>query len=208
MPIVDASANGSGGVGVDAAGAEETTPLTDTRSFLAELAPLAAMPHSVFFFLELVRLGVWDDTVFFHHENVEHILTAIPMDFLTGDPKPRLDSIGAKTLSFPEYSADYPHEKYTLGFPNMGPNFYINTRSNVEMHGPGGQGHHILPLDADPCFGRVIEGKDAVDDLIRLGQWEGNSAQIREVNGVDPGAQFVTRIISIDIVRSSSQIAD
>jgi cyclophilin family peptidyl-prolyl cis-trans isomerase len=199
MAMVDAFENRSDG---DGTVAYETTPQTETRSFLVEMAPLDIMPHAVFFFMELVRLNVWDDTVFFHHENVEHILTAIPMDYRTGVPKPHLDSIGAKTLSFPEYSADYPHDKYTLGFPNMGPNFYINTKSNVEIHGPGGQGHHTLPLDADPCFGRVVEGMDVVDDLIQLGQWEVNSEPIREVQGVDPGAQFVTRIVSIEIIRN------
>jgi cyclophilin family peptidyl-prolyl cis-trans isomerase len=190
----------------------------ETRSFVVQLAPLDVMPHSVHFFLEMVRLRMWDNTFFYHHEKIEHVLSALPLNYHTGTPTFHdLAFLGRQSLSFPEFSMDYHHEKYTIGLAHMGPSFYLNTRDNFEVHGPGGQGHHLLPLDADPCFGRVVEGFSVVDDLIQLGLLfdDGSSSSSSIITsegpaeGVDPsptapvgphaGAQFETRIVSISI---------
>jgi cyclophilin family peptidyl-prolyl cis-trans isomerase len=174
---------------------------TDARTFIVQLAPIDVMPHSVFFFLEMIRLRAWDDTFFHHQEKIEHVLTAVPMHCRTGAGKyDLLAPMGSTSLSFPEYSAEYPHEKYTLGFAYLGPHFYINSRSNVEVHGPGGQGHHTLPLDADACFGRVVDGIDVVDDLIRFGLRDGVPITMDEASAASSPWQYGTRIISIEIV--------
>lgn len=140
------------------------------QSFIVELAPLDLLPHAVHFFLDLVHHGIWNDTVFLHHEDVRHIIAAAPIDFDTQEIKFRqLDELEWSGLGFPEYSKEMAHEKYTLGFADRGPTFYINTMDNTVAHGPGGQGHHTLPNDADPCFAKIVEGTKVVDSLVRMG---------------------------------------
>ena len=68
------------------------------------------------------------------------------------------------TLAFQEYSPEYPHAEYTLGYAGRpgGPQFYISIMDNTENHGPGSQGSKT---EADGCFGRVKEGVEVVDRL-------------------------------------------
>ena len=69
------------------------------------------------------------------------------------------------TLAFQEYHASYPHKKYTLGMASRpaGPSFYVNKMDNVANHGPGGQGHHVLEEEGEPCFARVVYGFQALN---------------------------------------------
>ena len=46
-----------------------------------------------------------------------------------------------------------------------GPDFYINKMDNSANHGPGGQTQVVLNEEADPCFGRILEGKDIIDRI-------------------------------------------
>jgi len=46
-----------------------------------------------------------------------------------------------------------------------GPDFYVSTVDNSRNHGPGGQSGYADPTEADPCFGKVVEGFDAVDRM-------------------------------------------
>jgi cyclophilin family peptidyl-prolyl cis-trans isomerase len=135
--------------------------------FVVQLASLDQMPHSVSFFLDMVKSRLWDNTVFLHHENVEHVMAAAPVDFVTQTVKyHHLQYYGFEGLGFPEYSPQIPHTKYTLGFAGFGPTFYINTMDNSAHHGPGSlQGHFVLPTDADPCFGHVISGHNVIDSI-------------------------------------------
>jgi len=128
------------------------------------------MPTSIHFFLDMANSGIWNNTVFLHHEDVEHVIAAAPIDYSTQKMKHlELGHVGWYGMGYPEYTEKYPHTKYTLGFAGQGPTFYINTIDNTKAHGPGGQGHHVLPGDADPCFARVVEGTEVVDELIRVG---------------------------------------
>lgn len=141
----------------------------DTRSFLVQLYPVEKLPHSIYFFLDLVTSHTWDDTVFLHH--MAHVMATAPIDYYTQKVKHNhFYSLGWANLGFPEHSDDYKHDKYTLGFAGQGPTFYINTVDNSYIHGPGSQDHHLLPYDADPCFGKVVEGFDVVDDIAKLGR--------------------------------------
>jgi hypothetical protein len=138
-----------------------------------ETVPLDDMPASVHLFLDTVQSKqVWDNAMFIRHaEDLDHVLPAAPVDYDTHVVRRTiLGSQGWVDLGFPEYNAKYPHAKYTVGFAGKGPTFYINTVDNSEDHGPGGgQIHHLLPEDADPCFGRVIKGHRVVDALVQLG---------------------------------------
>ena len=135
--------------------------------FIVELAPLDTMPHAVETFLEMVTNRLWDNTVFYHHKTQHHVLAAAPVNYGTFDTKHyHFDALGYTGVSFPEYSAKYPHKQYTIGFSGTGPNFYINSLDNTKHHGPGGQGHHILPGDADPCFGQIVSGQAIIKDMM------------------------------------------
>ena len=152
------------------------------KTFVVEMASMFDVPHSVYFFLDSVDKGLWNNTVFLHHEDVEHVVAAVPLDSESQSLKQEgLQKLELQTLAFPEYSASYPHEKYTLGFANLGPTFYINTADNRKAHGPGGQEHHRLPDDADPCFARVVQGVEVVDEMIKYG--------LQSQNIMDPNAE-------------------
>jgi len=139
-------------------------------SFVIELVPLLEMPHSINFFLDSVEAGVWDDTMFLHHERVDHILVSYPVHYSTKESKiMKFHDLGWGNLGFPEYNVKFQHEKYTIGFAGVGPAFYINTLNNTAIHGPGDQEHHLLPEDADPCFGTIVEGQEIFEALYGFG---------------------------------------
>jgi cyclophilin family peptidyl-prolyl cis-trans isomerase len=170
------------------------------RQFLVELASVHDMPHSVHFFLEMVAMKLWDHTVLLHHEKIEHLIAAVPIDFRYSQYKhSHLAYLGWKNMGFPEYHPKHTHNKYTLGFANKGPTWYINTVNNVVSHGPGGQPKKQLLGDADPCFGTVIEGTDVVDDLIQFGLHQKQTE-------LDPGHPLVddphtwTHLIKVELV--------
>jgi len=165
---------------------QEKMKITKNRSFVVELASLDELPHSVHYFLDMVKLKLWDHTFFLHHENVEHVIAGVPIDYRTQKLKtPHLASLGwSDGLAFPECSPRFPHTQYTIGFAHRGPTFYLNTLDNTLPHGPGGgQGHHLLPEDGDPCFGKVVEGREVVDDLIEYGM----AADRKKPSQANPG---------------------
>jgi cyclophilin family peptidyl-prolyl cis-trans isomerase len=123
--------------------------------FIIEMAPAELMPHSVHTFLEMVSAGLLDGCSFIL--NAMHVVKAAPLpyDGTSAAEKARAFSDkGLESVAFKEYSEDYPHKKHTVGFAADGsPSFYINTEDNSEIHA------------GDPCFGRVIDGFDAVKRL-------------------------------------------
>lgn len=143
------------------------------------MAPLESMPHAVHLFLEQVSHGLWNNAWFYI--NGPHVLQAGPQ----ADEKELEAAIAAgederalalrpfrelqlDTLSFPEYSEDFPHVTWTLGFTGRpgGPDFYINKVDNTVAHGPGGQFHHELEEFADSCFAKVVKGFDTMKAMI------------------------------------------
>ena len=46
----------------------------------------------------------------------------------------------------------------TYIFGPGGPDFYINKIDNTETNGPGGQYYNVHHEEADPCFGKVVQG--------------------------------------------------
>lgn len=140
------------------------------REFVVQLAPLDSMPHSIHIFLEQVSAHLWDNTAFVI--NPGHVLqaAAVSGDQSVADRaklKP-FEEMRLKHVAFQEYNKTFPHEQWTLGFAGRpgGPDFYINTQNNTIPHGPGGQAHHELTDDADPCFAIVVDGIPVVKDLM------------------------------------------
>lgn len=166
-----------------------------------EMASLESMPHSVHMFLEMIRLKLWDNTVFWHHDDVEHIIAGALFNYRTGEPKfHHLKALGWEGLQFAEYSEDYPHNKYSLGFSGKGPNIYVNLQNNQDSHGPGSQlGHHDLPDEADPCFARVIEGIEVIDTMYLLSQQD---EMKEENNGREKtwDQNELTRIVKVQLL--------
>lgn len=157
----------------------DTEPTEWTRKrgvFVIELAPMELMPHAVNVFLQQIHHKVWNGCSFVI--NAMHIMQAGPHKYV--EPG-KYDANNALLFSkfqqnqldkvaFQEYHEDYPHSAYTLGFAGRpgGPDFYINKIDNAVNHGPGGQGHHDLHEEADPCFGRIIQGKEIISQVNKV----------------------------------------
>ena len=135
-------------------------------TIVVETAPIEIVPHSVFTFMELIRgwrrAAVanappprWAEGGGEFHRNAGHVLQVQTYS-------------GGKGLAFQEYDERFPHRIGTLGFAGRpgGPAFYISTMDNVENHGPGSQGSTMG--EADACFGRVVQGQDVVQRLLKV----------------------------------------
>lgn len=126
-----------------------------SSSFVVEMAPLDLMPHSVDTFLGMVSAGLWDGCSF--AMNAVHVIKAEPLPFDGNDAKNKLAAFegeGLNHLAFHEYSKDFPHEQYTLGFSGGdSPSWYINTEDNTDIH------------SGEPCFGKIVDGFDAIRKL-------------------------------------------
>jgi len=136
-----------------------------------KLAPVKMMPLSVNQFLQMVEQGLWEGTMFVFQPN-HHVIQSSPTDVRTAksveDRFDNSDLTYGKYLPFPEYTDEYPHRKYTVGFAGgLGPAFYINMEDNTSNHGPGGQVENVLHEEAEPCFGEVISGLESIDDYFR-----------------------------------------
>jgi len=107
------------------------------------------MPHAVLNFMEIVDR--WSGGAFFR--NAGHVLQVM----VEGE-QPR------GTLAWQEYSPDFPHYEYTLGYAGRpgGSQFYISIMDNVQNHGPASQGS---AHEADSCFAKVIGDKGVVNRL-------------------------------------------
>ena len=130
--------------------------------FTLQTAPNELMPHSLFTFMTMVQDKVWDDSLFMHKWS--HIIQAIE------DPIHNKHDLDKYQLAFPEYTDKFPHDQFSMGFSGNSstPNFFLNTIDNVRDHGPGGQTTGAILNDADPCFGKIIFGKESLTKLINL----------------------------------------
>lgn len=130
---------------------------------IIEMAPIDLMPHSVNVFLQQVHHGLWDGNELIR--NVDHIMT---FGYRRASAHEGFVDRSLETVSYQEYSAKYPHLQWTVGFMGRpsGPDFYINKLDNSILHGPGGQvGNYDLHNEADPCFGKVVDGFDMLNDI-------------------------------------------
>ena len=78
-------------------------------------------------------------------------------------------------LLYQEYSEKYPHERWTMGFDGRpaGPDFYFNVGDNKELFGPKGDKH----AEADPCFGRVVEGTEVLERISAIPRYGGGEEE-------------------------------
>jgi cyclophilin family peptidyl-prolyl cis-trans isomerase len=138
------------------------------ETFVVQMADIDSMPHSVLTFLDMISLGLWDNTMFYYHDSTSHVLAAAPVAYGTYEPKSHhFEALGFKGNIFAEYNDNYAHEPYAIGFSGRGPNFYININDNTKQHGPGGQSNRDLPGEADPCFGKIVSGVKVVKKMVK-----------------------------------------
>lgn len=130
----------------------------NSRSFVLEMAPLAAMPHSVHHFLRMVSEGVWNHMSFVQSSSAPNVLRSTPMDMATAETTNE-NFVKAKLtkLTFSERSPEYPFGPYTVAFVGTpgGPDFYI----------AGNQEPSVSNVAS--CFATVISGKDVVDAYVQ-----------------------------------------
>lgn len=123
-----------------------------SSTIVMEMAPLDMMPHSVYMFLEMVDAKLFDGCSFIL--NAMHVIKAAPLPYNGSSAAAKVRSFaqkGLESVAFREYSPDFPHDPYTIGFAVDGsPSFYINTQDNTDIH------------VGEPCFAKIISGYDTV----------------------------------------------
>ena len=157
------------------------------KKFVLEMAPIDLMPHSVHTFMEMAAGGLLDGCSFIL--NALHVLKAAPLPYdtatITASEKARaFTKSGLESVAFREYSHDYPHYQYTVGFAADGsPSFYINTEDNSEIHA------------GDPCFAKVVSGIEAVKRLeaspTRNGIWFEKRIGIKKATILGPSKEAI-----------------
>lgn len=174
---------------------DEADP-SSLRKLVFRLAPLRVVPHSVHLFLSQIADGIWSRGTPAVVLRADHVLQACPHPCLdsAGDPYADLRRLGLDAVAFQEYSPEFPHERYTIGFagrPRSGPEFYINLMDNTVDHGtpeerrarmgpaeyaawaeeefggPEEAALHESAMEPYPCFGKLVEGFDAVDEMAK-----------------------------------------
>ncbi|KAL3902718.1 MAG: hypothetical protein SGILL_010724 [Bacillariaceae sp.] len=121
--------------------------------FTIELAPIDLIPCSVFYFLEIAR--TYQSGSF--HRNAGHVLQAQASSAA---------SKNHKSMPFQEYSPDFPHAKYTIGYAGRpsGPGWYVSIQDNTRNHGPGSQ-QKANPHEADANFGKLVLQEEGHDNV-------------------------------------------
>jgi len=152
-------------------------------AIVLEMASLDTMPHAVNHFLQQVHHRLWNSCEI--NSSANHIFSLGPSYRAEDEPADPATAVadGARThyehfrakgldkVTYQEYNTEYPHEQWTVGLAGRpgGPDFYINKRNNTLIHGPGGQlNKHDLHNEADPCFGKIVEGLDILTELEAL----------------------------------------
>jgi hypothetical protein len=123
------------------------------RTLRIEMAPIAYVPYSVYFFIENIvkpfRSGSF-------HRNAGHVLQAMLQ---------RQEWGGKHTqFAWQEYNPLYPHKKWTLGYagrPSSSGAMYISTLDNTYNHGPASQGSKT---EADCIIGRLAD-EDSIETV-------------------------------------------
>jgi len=98
------------------------------------------------------KVPVYDDDTYESYYSAE--------EYFEEDKRTRkFQDLGLDQLAFPDYSANFPHQPWTVGYTGRpgGPDWYINKVDNTKGHGPGGQPQHDLNEQGDSCFGIILD---------------------------------------------------
>jgi len=150
-----------------------------TDRVVLKMAPNNDVPHSIYWFLEQVSHKLYDGTSF--HRNADEFVQGGPFpnhfgaEDHPGDAEPRekmlqkFKDAGLSQILFQEYSPNFPHAKYTVGYAGRpsGPDFYISMKDNTDLFGPNNKNSPNDDSEGDPCFASVVEGTEAVERMHR-----------------------------------------
>jgi cyclophilin family peptidyl-prolyl cis-trans isomerase len=137
------------------------------NSFVMVLAPLSDMPHTIYTFLDLVDLNLFEGSSF---------IAANDQQIEGGSPNHADMKRSVKLyeryaqhgyhrhlLGYNEYSERHPHTPFTVGFSggaHPGPTLVINMADNTEARGPQADGR-----GGEPCFGTIVSGFDTLERI-------------------------------------------
>ena len=146
---------------------------SDVGEIVLKLAPLDLMSHTIHTFLTLIDEKMYVGGTFLLARH--HILVAAPIDAFDNENNQRLEKMMLEegyypngALLFHQYTPNFQHEKYTVGFSSGGgPLFYINIENNVEAHGPR-YVENEGDVEGDPVFAEVVEGFDVIEKILSL----------------------------------------
>jgi hypothetical protein len=161
-------------------------------TIIVEMAPEKLMPYAVLTFLDMVATE-WEGGAF--HRNAPHVKQVTVRGRHPGFP-----------LAFQEYSAEFPHVRFSLGFAGRPSSsaFYISTVDNRQNHGPGSQGAKATK-EADSCFARVLPpeegGGEGIDVVKRMKGQPGGKGP----NGFVSGRDNYIDIVSFKQIKASAE---
>ena len=136
-------------------------PEEEPNKFLVELASLAEMPHTIFTFLDLIDLQLFDDTAFVS-ANALQIEGGAPIHAPTEHTVKLYEryakfGYGRTPLAFNEQSDQFPVQKFALGFagaPIGGPGLVIHMSDHRDDTDTDGLNKAV--------FGKVVRGFDTL----------------------------------------------
>ena len=154
-----------------------------SENILLKMAPLDMMSHTVQMFLKLIEEKMYVGGTFLLAR--DHIIAAAPIDSFDSENNRRLEEkINAEgffrdgALLFHQYTPEFPHERYTVGFSSSGgPLFYINIQDNTELHGP--RHNNEGDVEGDPVIASVVEGFDVIQRIHALPRNDDDSLSTR-----------------------------
>eukprot|EP00588_Corethron_pennatum_P015382 CAMPEP_0194281638 /NCGR_PEP_ID=MMETSP0169-20130528/21167_1 /TAXON_ID=218684 /ORGANISM="Corethron pennatum, Strain L29A3" /LENGTH=391 /DNA_ID=CAMNT_0039026749 /DNA_START=217 /DNA_END=1392 /DNA_ORIENTATION=- len=160
---------------------------TTPNFFVIEMASLDHMPHSVYLFLSMIEAGLWNGSSFMRLAN--HVLQASPRPYYKNagqNVHQNFLDFGVHQVAFQEYSSQFPHKKYTVGFSGRpgGPDFYINRVDNILNHGPGGQTKYEKAHEADPCFAKIVDGIVTIERMSTMPVLPGAFKEMEKYVGI------------------------
>ena len=140
------------------------------------------MPHTIHTFLTIIQKKLVTGGTFFLSRG--HIIVGGPVDNHNKENNRELEErmtyegyFPNGALMFKEYTPEYPHVQYTVGFNYVGgPIFYFNLKDNTEGHGStysDDEGYK----EGEPCFAKVVEGFDVIQRLAEIPRGEGDSLE-------------------------------
>ncbi len=108
----------------------------------------------------MVDGGVWNNSVFVHKWE-----DTVQVQAIKGERESR-----KMNLAFSEYNNGFSQEKHTVCFSmhSKESKFYIHLVNDDKVQDHDNQGEINILYDPDPCFAKIVAGKDAVDELHNL----------------------------------------
>ena len=139
--------------------------LTKSMTFIIELVPTQQMPHTVEVFLDQVYHELWVGCTF-------SLNTGAAVHASTKSRREEFERLGLSTVRYTEYSSeDFSHKEWTVAFARNSPGFYVNMVDNTGQQQAAGHfklDHQVLTYGIDPCFGKVVDGRETLEKMRQL----------------------------------------